>query len=247
MLKKLLSIGAFSSSVALMVPLGSLHASEPDAMQILKSATDLIESSQSISVQGIATADQIDDDIMIQKNFTLEVMLQRPDKIMTRRTGDENQQSYFNGNTLTVVNTKKNLYGQKDAMGNLDDLVNELQNTNISAPLADLILTNFYELASKAIKTSKYIGVSDIGGQSCHHLSFKTSDVDWQVWVATGDVPTLCRSLITSSLLAGAPQYQVTFSNWQLNMQTDVNMFEFTPPEGASRVELTPEDLQLND
>jgi hypothetical protein len=44
------------------------------------------------------------------------------------------------------------------------------------------------------VTDAKYLGTGIIGGVECDHLAFRDADVDWQIWIATGDRPYPCRS-----------------------------------------------------
>lgn len=65
------------------------------AMTILKKMTTTLESAQSLSVQGVATVDEIEpaDDFKVQKTFTIDLRFKRPDKLFATKSGDENQRA----------------------------------------------------------------------------------------------------------------------------------------------------------
>ncbi|MFW7381083.1 MAG: DUF2092 domain-containing protein [Oligoflexus sp.] len=250
MLKKFIPHGSFGIAVVQVFIGTSLYAGETsqDPFALLKKATTLLQSSEYISAKGNASTDVIDDEeLKVQRNFSLEVVVQRPNKIYTIKAGDENQKSFFDGSMFTVLNTEKNVYAQKDINGTIDDLVLSLEQENISAPLADLLLSNFYELLEDATRSAKYLGETTILGQSCSHLAFRTSEIDWQVWIAMGEQATICRSLITSKRIAGAPQYEVTFQSWNFGDQIDENIFQFSIPQDAMEVEFIPGQLGFNE
>ncbi len=59
-----------------------------------------------------------------------------------------------------------------------------------------------------------------------------------ELWVEEGERPLPCRYTITSKWTYGAPQYTVTFTNWQVNPKLAAGDFQFTA-YGARRP-LTP-------
>ena len=76
-----------------------------------------------------------------------------------------------------------------------------------------------------------------MGGVECHYLAFRTARFDLQLWVATGDEPLPMKYVITSKWITGAPQYSVQMSNWNLKPQIAAQQFEFSPPQGAKRID----------
>jgi hypothetical protein len=78
-----------------------------------------------------------------------------------------------------------------------------------------------------------------IRGQMCDHLTFRTADVDWQVWVAQGEKPFPCRFTITSKMTALAPSYSIEFSDWKSGAETAADDFVLKPAAGAREVAIT--------
>ena len=39
------------------------------------------------------------------------------------------------------------------------------------------------------VLTGEYVGVTELSGVRCHHLAFRSGDVDWQIWIEDGDKP----------------------------------------------------------
>jgi hypothetical protein len=216
------------------------------AVSILKKLATTLESARTISVNAVATADEIEpvDDFKVQKTFAMEVRFQRPDKLFATKTGDENQRAYYNGKSLTVVDPLQKKFAEENIVGTVDDLVVKLGQMNIDAPLADLFLSNLSELAEKSVQKARYLGVSRIGIEDCEHVIFRTAVADWQLWVSQGQSPTICKSLITTRGLAQAPQYEVTFSDWKFNAEIPDTTFAPQIPEGASQVPLAPSNFR---
>lgn len=217
-------------------------ASYDRAVGLLKKATDRLESAQSISVNAIATFDEIEptDDFKIQKTFMMEVRFKRPDKLFATKTGDENQRAYFDGKSLTVIEPLQKKFAQESLPGNIDDVVDKLGSLNIEAPLADLLLSNLSELAQKSVQKARYIGTSRIAGRNCEHIAVRTPVADWQLWISQGENTFICKSLITTRSLAQAPQYEVTFGEWKFNTEMADSMFAPQIPEGATQVPFAP-------
>lgn len=234
----------FIGSTALLLASTQLWAdtSSDRAVELLKKATQRLESAQSISVNAIATFDVIEpmDDFKVQKTFLMEVRFKRPDKLFATKSGDENQRAYFDGKTVTVIEPLQKKYAQESLSGDIDDLVDKLGSLNIEAPLADLLLSNISELAQKSVQKAKYIGTSRIAGRNCEHIAVRTPIADWQLWLSQGENTFICKSLITTRSLAQAPQYEVTFGEWKFNTEIADTMFAPQIPVGAAQVPFVP-------
>ncbi|HET9238079.1 MAG TPA: DUF2092 domain-containing protein [Oligoflexus sp.] len=217
-------------------------ASYDRAIGLLKKATDRLESAQSISVNAVATLDEIEpvDEFKIKKTFRMEVRFKRPDKIFATKSGDENQRAYFDGKSLTVIEPVQKKYAQENLAGDIDDLVAKLGSLNIEAPLADLFLSDLSELALKSVQKARYIGTSRIAGRNCEHIAVRTPLADWQLWLSQGDNTFICKSVITTRSLSQAPEYEVTFGEWKFNTEIADSMFVAQIPEGASLVPFAP-------
>ena len=83
----------------------------------------------------------------------------------------------------------------------------------------------------------KDLGSGVIGGVECDHLAFRTAEVDLQIWIAQGDAPHPCRYVVTTSKIAGSPQYTVDVSNWKTGSDVTGADFAFVPPADAKKVE----------
>jgi hypothetical protein len=77
-----------------------------------------------------------------------------------------------------------------------------------------------------------------MGGVECDHFAFRKKDVDFQIWIAQGARPYPCRYVITSKLVAGAPQYSVQVRDWKSGNEVASDDFSFKNPTNAKKVDL---------
>lgn len=164
------------------------------------------------------------------------VALQRPDKIhVLRQGGFATIEMVFDGKTLSVLNRDANLYGQAPLPGSVDHLVETLRNRfHHALPGADLLGTNVAGVLLADVTAITDLGSGVIRGQECNHFAFRTDQVDWQIWIAQGDVPHPCRFVISSKSVEGWPEYTMEFSGW--GNGTLESAFTFDAPEGATKV-----------
>jgi len=74
----------------------------------------------------------------------------------------------------------------------------------------------------------------------CHHLAFRQEGIDWQIWIEDSDQALPRKLVITLKEQPGHPQYLALIDKWNLTPDAPDSAFEFTPPAGAKRIDLTP-------
>ncbi|MGB5443129.1 MAG: DUF2092 domain-containing protein, partial [Gammaproteobacteria bacterium] len=145
----------------------------------------------------------------------------------------------FDGKTLTLLGKNLNIYAQTAVPGTVDNLVDELREKhNRPLPAADLLVSNAYAALMLDVVDVKDLGSGVIGGVECDYLAFRAKEVDWQIWIAQGEHPYPCRYVITSTFIAGGPQYSIQTRNWKTGKQVAATDFSFRNTTNASKVDL---------
>jgi len=179
------------------------------------------------------------------------VTLNRPNKIRATRTGGfANVELVFDGKTASLIGKNANFYAQAEGPGTIDQLVEELRDKyHRPLPAADLLMSNPYDQLMPLVKDAKDLGSGVIGGVECDHLAFRTEEVDWQIWIAQGARPYPCRYVITSTKMAGSPQYTVDVRTLKTGADVGSDSFKAEIPSGAKKLgptELTDFDELLS-
>jgi len=226
----------------------TVQADEADAKRLLKTMSEYMAAQKALSFDYDATLEVVTkDEQKLALASSGSVSLNRPDKIhVTRGGGFADVEMSFDGKTLTLLGKNLNLYAQTDVPGTVDHLVDELRvKHNRPLPAADLLLTDSYDALMRDVVDVKDLGSGVIGGVECDYLAFRAKEVDWQIWIAQGERPFPCRYVITSTFLAGAPQYTIQTRNWKTGNEVAATDFSFRNPTNADKVEL--EDLKGTD
>jgi hypothetical protein len=224
-------------ALAMLTP--QAEADETQAREILKAMTDYLEGQPGFSfdvdssVQIVTTAGQ---KLTIASSGS--VAMQRPNQIrVLRRGGFATIEMMFDGQTLSVLNREANVFGQTDLPGSLDQLVDTLRNKyQRPLPAADLLGSDVAEVLLADVTEVTDLGSGVIRGMECDHLAFRTPEIDWQIWVAQGDVPHPCRFVITTKTIEGWPEYILEFSSWGSGGVEAT--FDFEAPAGATKAEI---------
>jgi len=166
--------------------------------------------------------------------------LERPDKLHATRTGGfANVEMVFDGKTLSLLGKNANVYAQVEAPGTIDHLVDELRDKyHRPVPAADLLMSDPYKELMAPVTDVKDLGSGVIRGVECDHLTFRTKEVDWQIWIAQGARPYPCRYIITSKKIRGSPEYTLDIRGWNAGAEVASEAFKLEIPPGAQK--LTP-------
>jgi len=215
-------------------------ADETDAKNLLKAMSDYMASQDAISFGYDANLDVVTKD---NQRLTLAssgtVSMERPDKFhSTRASGFRNSETFFDGQTLTLLGKNANLYTQVEVAGTVDDLVTMMiEKLDRTPPAADLLSANAYDQLMDGVTDVKDLGSGVIDGVECDFLAFRTDDVDWQIWIAHGDSPYPCRYVVTSKKIAGAPQYSIQIRDWATGDQAISDGFDFGNTSNAQMID----------
>lgn len=213
---------------------------EPQADRLLRAMSDYLASLQRFSVRADNTLDIVTwSGQKLQLGTHVEVVVQRPARLHASRHGDiDEQEFYYDGKTLTLYSKQVNYYASAAVPDTLDTMLDfAREQLGLIAPAADLMTANSYDALMEDVQEGAYIGLSRIKGVECHHLAFRNQEVDWQIWIADGDSPRPCKYLITTKWMTGAPQFTAVISGWDTNPTLAEDLFIFTPPEGARKID----------
>ena len=83
------------------------------------------------------------------------------------------------------------------------------------------------------------VGKGIVEGVRCDHLAFRAPHADWQIWIQEGKEPLPRKLVITNRADEARPQ-SVTLMEWNLKPAFNEASFKFTPPKGASKIEMVP-------
>lgn len=220
-------------------------ADEADAKRLLKAMSDYLAAQKAISFDFDSNLDIVSAQ---QQKITLaasgSLVLNRPDKLhMSRRGGFANMELSFDGKTVTLLGKNSRMVAQVDAPGTVDQLVDVLRDKyHRPLPGADLLMSDPYKELMPEVTDVKDLGSGVIRGVECDHLAFRTREVDWQIWIAQGPEPYPCRYVISSSKVAGTPEYSLDVWGWKTGAKVAADSFRLTIPAGAQK--LTPDKLE---
>lgn len=241
-------LSAIALSFAIFTAAPAAQADEEFARTRFKEMSDYLAAQAAFSFNYDATLEVVStEDQKFQLVSSGSAIVNRPDRIRANRHGGfVDVELVFDGKVLTIVGHNANKYTQIEVPGTIDNLVDALRDQyGIPLPAADLLLSNVNDTLMPDVIDVKDIGSGIVGGVECDHLAFRTEEVDWQIWIAQGDVPYPCRYVITTKQVAMSPQYSVQISDWKTGDEVAADDFAFENATGADMIAF--EDIQVDD
>ena len=232
-------LGALALASLVAVPAAPAYANPDSARRVLRAMSDYLASQRNLSADLEIELDVITPQVeKIQFSASGRFLLSRPGRIRFVRTGGYTDMELISdGRQITIHDREDHRFARIDAPVTVDQAIDLLRTRySIDMPGADLLLANSFDALMDGVLEAKHIGTGVIDGHSCEHLAFRNGDTDWQLWVRTGAQPLPCKYVITSKTMAAAPQYSVSFRNWNTAPRLDDGAFTFVPPANARTV-----------
>ena len=231
--------------------LGSTHhalaqpAIDPDAQKVLSAMSSYLGSLKGFSVEYAAVDEVVTPEGQkLQFLHSGDIIVQRPNKLYAIRKGAAgNSEIFLDGKTLALYSKNANAYLQLDE-SSIEQAVDTVHNLGFDAPGADLLAARPLDSSTTDVVSGDHVGMTYIDGVQVHQLAFRGKEVDWQLWVTTGDKPLPVRYVVTTKWFTGAPQFTLQLKNWNTSPQSDAARFTFAPPQGARK--LDPASVAVN-
>jgi hypothetical protein len=160
------------------------------------------------------------------------------DRLFLSRSDDQAVRDYYyNGKTVTQWAPNLGYYNVFEAPATTVEMLDlAFEKYGVAVPLADLFYWGTERSNVKSVSSAYFVGEGSVNGATCNHYAYRTTGVDWQVWIRKEGEPLPCKLVITDTEEASKPQYGATLT-WSTADTLDDKTFEFTPPEGAREIE----------
>ena len=216
---------------------------DPEADRILRSMSGYLGGLSAFSMNA-----DIDNEIVdlqgqkLQFSSYAQFVIARPAKFHVLRKGAfADVEIVFDGKTLTLHGKNANAYLQVGGPETIDEATRALGlETGIDMPGVEFLDADPYAGLVSNVLSSDYLGTVYVNGVECHYLTFRAAQVDWQLWVATGDKPLPMKYVITSKWVTAAPQYSIRFRDWDTDPDIEAEQFGFQAPKGATKLDSIP-------
>jgi len=216
------------------------NAVNPDSIQALKDMGAHLQTLVRFSVATELTGERVlADGQKLQHSASADLDVHRPNRLRARMfSARAEREIFYDGKLATIFIPAQKAYSTVEFTGNLGELVSKLeQRYGVEIPLSDLFLWGTPAAPLDKIDSAMNAGQDFIGKDLCDHYAFRQGDVDWQIWITTGSKP-LPRKLVITNRTDDARPQSVSLIDWNLKPGFKDAVFKFTPPKGASAVEL---------
>ena len=218
------------------------NAVDPKVIQAMKDMGANLQTLKRFHVSSELTGEVVlADGQKLQHTATADMDVVRPDKLRARMLSARSErQLIYDGKTVTLYTPAQKYYSKVAFADTLGGLVQRLQERyGVELPLADLFLWGTPAAPTDKIESAMNAGQDFIDQVLCDHYALREGKIDWQIWITTGSKPLPRKFVITNRADEARPQ-SVTLVDWKLKPTFKDSIFKFTPPKGASEIEIVP-------
>jgi hypothetical protein len=238
----LATIGAAQTPASAPSAPAAANAVDPAAIQALKDMGAYLQTLKRFHVSNSLTGERVlEDGQKLQHEATAEMDVVRPNRIrVTMTSARSERQLTYDGKAVTLYTPAQSYYSTVPFSGTLGELVERLENRYaVELPLSDLFAWGTSAAPVDKMESAMNAGQDYIGKDLCDHYAFRQSTLDWQVWITANGNPLPRKLVITNRSDEARPQ-SVSLLTWNLKPAFGDATFTFTPPKGATAVEIVP-------
>ena len=190
---------------------------EPRVTETLQKMVSFFEGADSLSFKAITITEDVSSTLQkLQFDTSIEGALQRPNKIMMKKSGYEQTTLWYDGQTATILDRKSNRFAKVAINGDLRALVKKLDELGIETPFAGLLDRSILKHVDDHVFKGDYYGQTEVDGAKTIHLALRQDTVDWQLWTdAQSGAPK--KVVITSKMLASGPEHLMLLKETTVN------------------------------
>lgn len=177
---------------------------------------------------------------IVKKFANHEVYLFGGGKMLINSQGYRGHVKYaYNGRQIAFYSYDENNYGILHTPRTTIETIDSLSlQYGLEFPAADFFYPAFTDDLLAAFDELRYLGINRIDGKEYFHIMATGNEMDVQFWIANDAYNLPWKLVITYKLQSGSPQYYASFSEWQVNRDLPVSIFDFVPPPGATKVRI---------
>jgi len=174
-----------------------------------------------------------------------EVYMLGPDKMHVQVNGDKGHQGYwYNGEVITYYSYDENNFAVVDAPPTILEMMYQINAAyDIDFPAADFFNPYFTDdLLENSVKL-RYLGTTHLEGKECFHIISASEKRNVQLWISNDGLTLPVKMVIVDFEQENNPQYEATFTHWQINPDLPEALFNFMPPPQAAEIILVSKDV----
>ena len=217
-------------------------AIEPASIAALKRMGAHLVTLRSFEIAAMISIEYVlDNDQKILIGGTSRYRVRRPDRLRIDLTTDVVDRVFqYDGKDLVVTAPKENYFARLGAKATVrETLAWAAQTFGIEVPLADLFDWGTPESSEASIREGFRVGKARIGGVECEHWAFREAELDWEIWIRTGDSPLPLKLSTVNIADPSRPRYEAVLA-WTEGAEFADDIFLQSPAADAKRIEFLP-------
>ncbi len=220
----------------------SASAVDSGSVQALKDMGAFLQTLKRFQVSTELTGERVlADGQKLQHTATAHMDVERPNRVrVSMHSARSERVLIFDGKTVTLYTPAQKYYSTVELVGTIGNLIDRLEEKyGVQFPLQDLFLWGTPAAPLDKFESAMNAGQDFVGDDLCDHYAFRQAKVDWQIWITTGSKPLPRKIVITNRTDEARPQ-SVSMIDWNLKPNFKDTVFKFTPPKGATKIEIVP-------
>ena len=213
----------------------------PAAIMILDRMSDVIGDMTSCSFKTVASHDDLDPQFgWVKHMVTTQVYMKGPDKMVVNYWGQNgHRQCWYDGQQFAIFDYEEKNYGMVAAPSAILPMIDSIHtHFGLDFPAADFFYPAFTDDLLESNDRIDFVGISVVDGHECFQIIARGKTSTTQIWIRNDAFNLPMKYVITDLTKPGYPQYETTFSEWQVNPDLPNAMFNFLPPPGTHQVRL---------
>ncbi len=177
-------------------------------------------------------------DLNIKQFSKNNIKIAGPNKFISRFFGEKRSEIYkYNGEQVFFYSLDNNRYAIADAPDNLIETMDWLYTEfGIEFTTADIFYPSFSQDLAENMDYMQFIGLVNLNGKQVFHIVASNETISVQFWISN-DIYLLPEKILLTYLdQPFSPQYEVQFSDWEINMVYPASIFEFDPPPSSEQI-----------
>ncbi len=218
------------------------NAVDSASVQILKDMGAYLQTLKRFRVSTELTGERVlADGEKLQHTATADMDVERPNKIRAvMKSARSEREIIYDGKTVTLYTPAQKYYSTVEFTENIGSLIDKLEDRyGVELPLSDLFLFGTPAAPLDKIESAMNAGQDFVGDDLCDHYAYRQGKFDWQIWITAGEKPLPRKIVITNRADDARPQ-SVSLIDWNLKPAFKDAVFKFTPPKGATKIEIVP-------
>jgi hypothetical protein len=215
-------------------------ALEPEAVAALRQMSDFLMKLNTFDLVANSTLELVTvNDQKLQIDGVVHYKVAKPGIFIDFDTNLKHRQYFYDGKQFTIYSPKMGFYASMPAPPtNREFLKAVKEKTGIELPLEDLFRWNDDDESDiKELNWGFNVGTSYIDGVAATHWAFRQGEIDWEVWIKTGDQPIPLKLAIVDRSDSERPGYTARLK-WTLNPALTAADFTYVPGPDAKKIQI---------